>query len=92
MAAAAVPEFDVIARALDCLAKDDWPAAHALVQNLESPLACWVHGLVHKIEADDDNSRYWYQRAGAAAMASWGRTVEAQIAEIRQVLSTAGCL
>lgn len=50
--AACAPESDVIARSLDCLSMQDWSAAHALVQELESPLAYWVHGLVHKIEGD----------------------------------------
>lgn len=88
--AACAPESDVIARALDCLSMQDWSAAHALVQELESPLAYWVHGLVHKIEGDAHNSRYWYKRAGPAAIASSARTIEAQIAEIRQLLCTAG--
>jgi len=87
--AAAAPESDVIARALDCLAMEDWPAAHRLVQELDSPLAYWVHALVHQIEGDAHNSRYWYQKAGATAMGSSARPIKAQIAEIRQLLCTA---
>jgi hypothetical protein len=26
--------------------------------------SCWIHAVLHKIEGDDANSRYWYRRAG----------------------------
>ena len=27
-------------------------------------LAAWLHGIVHTLEGDLDNARYWYTRAG----------------------------
>jgi hypothetical protein len=29
----------------------------------ESPLACWAHGIVHIMEGDLPNARYWYAQA-----------------------------
>jgi hypothetical protein len=52
--------------ALDYLDKGDWGAAHKIVQSDESPAGCWVHGIVHVMEGDLDNARYWYGRAGRA--------------------------
>jgi hypothetical protein len=26
-------------------------------------LAAWIHAVLHKIEGDESNSRYWYARA-----------------------------
>ena len=49
--------------ALDCLDKGDWQNAHTIVQSDESPAACWAHGIVHVMEGDLDNARYWYGRA-----------------------------
>lgn len=50
--------------ALDLLEKADWQAAHAIVQKDEdSPLACWAHGIVHLMEGDVANARYWYREA-----------------------------
>lgn len=44
---------------------DDWAGAHTIVQAHESDrMACWIHAVLHKIEGDADNSRYWYLRAG----------------------------
>ena len=43
----------------------DWAAAHRIVQQFEAdPTAAWIHAVLHKIEGDLDNSRYWYRRAG----------------------------
>ena len=46
------------------LRKGDWSKAHGLVQNDESALGCWAHGIVHMMEGDLGNARYWYRRAG----------------------------
>ena len=47
--------------ALAHLQRGDWQAAHAIVQKDErSPRACWAHGIVHLMEGDEANARYWY--------------------------------
>jgi hypothetical protein len=39
----------------------DWHRAHGIVQQDEhDPIACWIHAVLHKIEGDAGNSRYWY--------------------------------
>jgi hypothetical protein len=41
-----------------------WDAAHELVQKYEDDtLAAWIHAVLHKMEGDLANSRYWYRRA-----------------------------
>jgi hypothetical protein len=52
-----------LARALDHLAAGEWEQAHGIVQGDESSLAAWLHGIVHTIEGDLDNARYWYRKA-----------------------------
>jgi len=53
-----------LAEALALLRQGDWRAAHAIVQKDEdSPLACWAHGIVHLMEGDASNARYWYRAA-----------------------------
>ena len=39
-------------------------SAHQVVQKYEDTTAAWIHAVLHKIEGDRDNSRYWYRRAG----------------------------
>jgi hypothetical protein len=60
-------------RVLDLLAAGDWKAAHEIVQKESSTLSAWLHGIVHTLEGDLDNARYWYKKAkrefpGAAAV------------------------
>ena len=53
-----------LSRALKQMEAGDWQAAHEIVQrDEESPLACWAHGIVHLMEGDLANARYWYARA-----------------------------
>jgi hypothetical protein len=52
-------------QAVDLALNGDWDAAHQLVQNYEGDTtADWIHAVLHKIEGDTNNSRYWYRRAG----------------------------
>ena len=45
------------------LKNGDWAKAHAVVQNDPSHMGCWAHGIVHMLEGDLGNARYWYRRA-----------------------------
>jgi hypothetical protein len=54
-----------LTRAVDLAIGGEWQAAHAIVQqNEEDPTSCWIHAVLHKIEGDAGNARYWYRRAG----------------------------
>ncbi len=52
-----------LARAAKLLQAGNWNAAHRIVQEDETALACWGHGIVHIMEGDLANARYWYRRA-----------------------------
>ena len=49
--------------ALALLERGDWQQAHTIVQQHETQDAAWLHGIVHVLEGDLDNARYWYERA-----------------------------
>ena len=51
-------------RALAHLRRREWQKAHELVMDLEDKVAFHMHGLVHRLEGDMENARYWYGRAG----------------------------
>ena len=61
-----MPSSESLRRAADLLVAGDWEAAHAIVQDDPSPLAAWMHGIVHLLEGDASNARYWYGCAGRA--------------------------
>ena len=51
-------------RAVALLESGDWQSAHRIVQQDEdSMLSCWAHGIVHLMEGDTANARYWYREA-----------------------------
>ena len=65
------------------LAAGDWQGAHAIVQEDEdSRLACWAHAIVHVMEGDAANARYWYRKAGRR----FSDDVAAEIAALRASL------
>ena len=54
---------DSLARAVELLEAGAWQQAHEIVQQETSALAAWLHGIVHTLEGDLDNARYWYRKA-----------------------------
>jgi len=40
----------------------EWDASHKIVQEFSDYYANWIHAVLHKIEGDEWNSKYWYQR------------------------------
>ncbi|MFQ5993004.1 MAG: hypothetical protein ACE5NA_11260 [Nitrospiraceae bacterium] len=55
-----------LVRAVELLAAGAWQQAHEIVQRETSALAAWLHGIVHTLEGDLDNARYWYRKADRA--------------------------
>ena len=40
----------------------DWHKSHNIAQDYADPTANWLHAVLHKIEGDEWNSKYWYAR------------------------------
>ena len=71
--------------ALAHLERGDWRAAHEIVQRDEDgALACWAHGIVHLMEGDASNARYWYRRARRTFPA--GAKADTEISALRAAL------
>ena len=65
----------------------EWDRAHEIVQREEDdPVACWIHAVLHKIEGDAGNSRYWY----AQTAHSYGEFADAkrELAAIKRELES----
>ena len=73
-------------RAVDLALGGDWDGAHAIVQRHEDDAtACWLHAVLHKIEGDAGNSRYWYARSGQSYEAF--ADPKAELAALKAVLT-----
>jgi hypothetical protein len=72
-------------QAVDLAVAGSWDEAHAIVQRDEAdPTAAWIHAVLHKIEGDLGNARYWYRRAGR--MEHMDDAAPAELAAIRAAL------
>ena len=70
-------------KAIDLALSGEWNAAHQIVQQFEADTtASWIHAVLHKIEGDQDNSRYWYGRAGK--LEHFPDEAKEELAEIRE--------
>jgi hypothetical protein len=45
-----------------------WNECHQIVQNLETPEACFWHAILHRQEPDAGNASYWFRRVGSHAI------------------------
>ena len=48
---------------VDHMRQGRWKEAHDLVQDDGSPLAAWLHGILHLQEGDLEDAEYWYGNA-----------------------------
>ena len=72
-------------RAVEVALAVDWQGAHEVAQKHEQdPMACWLHAVVHRIEGDLGNARYWYGRCGRSLRESV--TTDAELREIQAAL------
>ena len=74
-------------RAVDLALAGQWDAAHQLVQQYEDDAtAAWIHAVLHKIEGDLGNARYWYHRANQLGHVA--DEPRAELAALRAELTT----
>ncbi len=52
------------AQSLWHIKKGEWDEAHDIAQDIETPMGSWLHALLHLIEGDLGNARYWFAEAG----------------------------
>jgi hypothetical protein len=74
---------------VDLALRGDWQGAHLIAQDHEDDeIANWIHAVVHRMEGDLSNARYWYKRVGRALRE--GVSTEAELLEIRAALAERG--
>ena len=59
-------EWPVELAALWWLQSHNWQVAHNLIDQAPGQQAARVHALLHRMEGDLPNARYWYARAGVS--------------------------
>ena len=82
------PKEDLL-RAIELALAGKWAAAHQVVQQHEhDATASWIHAVLHNIEGDLGNARYWYRRADQ--LNHFADEPRAELLAIRTELTTDG--
>jgi hypothetical protein len=55
------------AESLWFIKKGEWDDAHDIAQDIRTATGSWIHALLHLIEGDLGNARYWFAEAGRPA-------------------------
>ena len=78
---------DDLLQAVELALAGKWDAAHEVVQQYEDDAtAAWIHAVLHKVEGDLGNARYWYRRADR--MKHVADEPRAELAAIQDELTT----
>ena len=56
-------EKNIYIQALEAEQAGDWNRAHELVQHMVTGEASAVHAYLHRVEGNECNAEYWYNRA-----------------------------
>ncbi len=74
----------LLVKAVNLALDNKWDQAHHIVQEYDDSYACWIHAVLHKIEGDEGNSKYWYRQAGRDFSSA---TADDELRQILQELS-----
>ena len=75
----------LLLEAVDLALDGNWQAAHRIVQEHDSDeVAAWIHAVVHRMEGDTGNARYWYRRCERELRE--GVSTDAELREIEAAL------
>ena len=76
---------DVLLSAVKLALDGDWDASHKIAQDYSDATANWIHAVLHKIEGDVWNSKYWYARTARRSYDDFADARD-ELLEIQRVL------
>ena len=53
---------DLILQSLYLIKQNEWEKSHNIAQDIYTNFGSIVHGLLHRIEGDDWNAKYWFSQ------------------------------
>lgn len=71
-------------KAVELALTGDWDASHKIAQDYNDVTANWIHAVLHKIEGDEWNSKYWYARTAGRNYEDFADAMD----ELRQIKTT----
>jgi hypothetical protein len=77
---------DALLTAVNLALDGDWDASHKIAQDYSDTTANWLHAVLHKIEGDEWNSKYWYARTAGRVYEDFADARD-ELVQIQQLLS-----
>jgi hypothetical protein len=74
---------EALSLAVQAALDDDWDKSHKIAQDYSDTTANWIHAVLHKIEGDVWNSKYWYARTAGKKYEDFNDATE----ELKAILS-----
>ncbi|WP_047553117.1 hypothetical protein [Methylotenera sp. G11] len=74
-------------KAVELALSGDWDGAHNIAQDYGDATANWLHAVLHKVEGDAWNSRYWYARSAGRAYEDFADARD-ELLHIQKLLSS----
>lgn len=81
---------DELSNVAALLRQGQWQSAHDAIQRHHSPMAYWMHGILHLQEGDLEDAENWYERAGRNFRArgdNWQQELALWEAELKRCVS-----
>ena len=72
-----------LTQAVQAALDGDWDKSHNIAQDYSDTTANWIHAVLHKIEGDVWNSKYWYARTAGKMYEDFNDSTE----ELKAILS-----
>ncbi len=78
---------EALIQAVQAALDGDWDKSHNIAQDYSDTTANWIHAVLHKIEGDVWNSKYWYARTQGKSYEDFSDANE-ELISIQQHLNT----
>ncbi len=70
-------------KAIELIELDKWHECHELIQDGDNKYYYLIHGLLHRIEGDLSNAKYWYNRANESPL---DNTINVEIERLKELI------
>ncbi len=77
---------EALIQAVQAALDGDWDQSHNIAQDYSDTTANWIHAVLHKIEGDVWNSKYWYARTAGKKYEDYENAQE-ELSEILRILN-----
>jgi hypothetical protein len=67
---------EALLNAVQAALDGDWDKSHNIAQDYSDSTANWIHAVLHKIEGDVWNSKYWYARTAGKSYDDFSDAIE----------------